>query len=185
MLTMDVFDAIEKRASIRSFIDKQLTDKELDTILYAAERSPRIGSLDLVVLQDKEVIKRISDAAKYEMIASGGWNRSRALTKDYQPLYGAPTVILMCGHPEQPFLQTTIGITVGLMIMAATALGLGSVTVSSIRHGLHSAVGPELKKLIGLSQTEEVILCLAIGTTDKQKGHEMKGAAKNNVRLIR
>lgn len=182
---MDVFEAIEKRASIRSFKDEQITDKALEAILYAAERCPRIGSLDIIVLQDKEKISAISEAAKRAMIASGGWNRSRAQTSDYQPLYKAPTVILLCGNPEQPFLQTTIGIAVGMMIMAATSIEIGSVTVSSIRHGFCGPEGPALKKRIGLSGGEEVILSLAVGYTDDPKEHEMKGAARNNVRIMK
>jgi len=182
---MDVFEAIEKRTSIRSFIDQQITDKELEAILHAAERCPRIGSLDIIVLQDNKIIKCISDAAKRAMIDSGGWNSSRAQTPGYNPLYEAPTVIMMCGNSSQPFLQTTIGIAVGMMIMAATALGLGSVTVSSIRHGFSGADGPELKKLIGLAKSEEVMLSLAIGYTVNAKAYEMKGAAKNNVRILK
>jgi nitroreductase len=68
------------------------------------------------------------------MISGGGWNRSRAMTPGYQPLYGAPTVIMICGRKDNPFDQVTTGIAVGMMILAATALGLGSVTVSSVRH---------------------------------------------------
>ncbi len=180
---MDVFEAIEKRASVRSFKEGQITDKELEAILHAADRCPRIGSLEIIVLQDKAKIKMISDAAKSEMIDSGGWNSSRAQTPGYNPLYEAPTVIMMCGNPGQPFLQTTIGIAAGMMILAATALGLGSVTVSSIRHGFSGVDGPELKKLIGL--TKEVVLSLAVGYTEDAKAHEMKGAARNNVRIIK
>jgi nitroreductase len=88
---MDVFDAIEKRASIRSFKNEQITESELQAILRAAERAPRIGSLDILVLQDKQKIRQISDAAKRAMIESGGWNSMRAKTPGYQPLYEAPS----------------------------------------------------------------------------------------------
>ena len=182
---MDVFEAIEKRTSIRSFRAAQITDEELVTILRAAERCPRIGNLDILVLQDAETITAVSETAKNEMIAGGGWNRSRAQTAGYSPLYGAPTVIMLYGHPQQPFLQTTVGIAAGMMILAATALGLGSVTVSSIRHGLGGPHGGALKKRLGLASGEEVILSLAVGYTDDPRVHEMKGAAKNSVRYIR
>jgi nitroreductase len=63
---MDVFEAIDRRESIRSFLDKQITDKELEAILHAAERSPRIGGLDILVLQDAEryASYRIQPSAK-------------------------------------------------------------------------------------------------------------------------
>jgi nitroreductase len=182
---MDVFEAIEKRASIRSFKAAQLTDRELAAILRAAERGPRIGSLDILVLQDAGTIRAVSDAAKSEMLAGGGWNASRARTAGYNPLYEAPTVIVLHGNPQQPFLQTTAGIAAGMMILAATALGVGSVTVSSIRHGLNGPRGGELKKRLGLAADEDVILALAVGYPDDPKAHEMKGAGKNNVRYIR
>jgi len=182
---MDVFQAIEKRTSIRSFKEEQITDAELQAILHAAERCPRIGSLDIVVLQDREKIRLISDAAKRGMIASGGWNKSRAQTDGYSPLYGAPTVIMMCGRPEQPFLQLTVGIAVGMMIMAATALEIGSVTVSSVRHGFGGPEGPELRKLLGLPEGHQPLLSLALGYVKDPAAYEMKGAVKNNIRYIR
>jgi nitroreductase len=182
---MDVLEAIEKRTSIRSFREEQLKGGDLEAILHAAERCPRIGSLDILVLQNGEIIQRLSDAAKRGMIASGGWNKSRAQTGGYSPLYGAPTAIMLCGRPEQPFLQLTIGIAVGMMILTATALGLGSVTVSSTRHGFGGPEGQELNKLLGLNDGQQVILTLAVGYTNDPHAHEMKGAAPNNVRYIR
>ena len=182
---MDVFKAIEKRASTRSFNEEQIKDSELESILYAAERCPRIGSLDILVLQDREKSQRISDIAKEEMIAAGGWVRGRAQTPGYNPLYKAPTVIMMCGNPEQPFLQITIGIATGLMIMAATALGIGSVTVSSIRHGFFSAKGKALYDMLGMGGGSQVLLSLAVGYVDDPTLHEMKGASPNKVRIIR
>jgi nitroreductase len=92
---------------------------------------------------------------------------------------------MMCGNPRDPFLQTTIGIAIGMMILAATALGLGSVTVSSIRHGLNGPEGEALRKLIGLAGYEDVLLSLAVGYTDDPTKHEMKGAAKNNIRITK
>ena len=182
---MDVFEAIEKRESIRSFTDRQITDEELQSILHAAERGPRIGGLDIVVLQNIEKIKLISDTAKREMIRGGGWNKSRAMTHGYNPLYGAPTVIMFCGRNSNPFDQVTTGIAVGMMIMAATSLGLGSVTVSSIRHAFDGPEGPVLKSMLGLTRSDDIILSLAVGYTDDPKAHVMKGASTNNVRYIR
>ncbi|MBN2038500.1 MAG: nitroreductase family protein [Spirochaetes bacterium] len=182
---MDVFEAIEKRTSIRSFREEQIKDSELELILHAAERCPRIGSLDIIVLQDREKIAKISDAAKEAMIAAGGWVRGRAQTPGYNPLYKAPTVIMLYGRPGQPFLETTTGIATGMMIMAATALGLGSVTVSSIRHGFSSPKGKELYDMLGLSRGEEVLLSLSVGYTDDPTLHEMKGSSRNNVAIVR
>ena len=182
---MEVFEAIEKRTSIRSFKEKQITDKELEALLHAADRGPRIGSLNILAVQSAEIIRAVSDAAKSEMLAGGGWNSARARTADYNPLYRAPTVLMLCGNPAEPFLQTTVGIAVGMMILAATSLGLGSVTVTSIRHGLNGPQGGVLRKLLGLKGGQEVILSLAVGYTDVPKAHEMKAAAKNSVQYIR
>ena len=119
------------------------------------------------------------------MIQGGGWNRSRAMTTGYHPLYHAPAVIMIYGRHGNPFDHVTTGIAVGMMILAATSLGLGSVTVSSIRHAFDGPDGPALKGLIGLSRSEDIILSLAIGYTDDPKAHVMKGASKNNVRYVR
>lgn len=182
---MDVFEAIEKRESIRSFTDEQLTDAELSSILRAAERCPRIGSLSIIVLQSREKIDEISAVSKTAMIQSGGWNRSRAQTPGYEPLYGAPTVIMICGYPGDQFELMTTGLAMGMMVMAATALGLGSVTVSSIRHGFGGFKGEELRKLAGISRGMEPLLSLAVGHTRDRRAHEMKGASKNSVKIVK
>lgn len=182
---MDVFETIEKRASIRSFKPEQITEEALDKILHAAERAPRIGSLSIVVLQNGEVIRSVSDSAKRAMLDGGGWNRSRAQTPGYNPLYGAPTVIMLCGNPRDHFEVLTTGIAMGMMVLAATGLGLGSVTVSSIRHAFTGPDGPALRRQLGLRDGEEVLLSLAVGIPDDPKAHEMKGAGPNSIRYIR
>ena len=104
---MEVMDAIRQRESFRSFKNEQISDEELKKLIYAAERAPRIGSIELIVLQNKEKIAAISDATKDEMLANGGWNRMRAQTPDYNPLYRAPTVIMFVGYKGEPFISET------------------------------------------------------------------------------
>lgn len=182
---MEVMEAIKRRESYRSFKEEPISDEELKKLLYAAERAPRIGSVEIIVLQDKEKIAALSDATKEAMIASGGWNRMRASTPDYNPLYKAPTVIMFVGYSSEPFISETVGLAAGMMVMAATDMGLGSITVSSIRRGFNGPKGSELKKSMEMGQNKDLILAVCVGYKDKSHYLEFKGASHNIVKYVR
>lgn len=182
---MEVMEAIKRRESFRSFQEDQITDEELKKLLYAAERGPRIGSLEIIVLQDREKIAAISDATKEEMLANGGWNSMRARTPDYNPFYKAPTVILFVGYKGEPFLSETVGLAAGMMVLAATDMDLGCITVTSVRHGFNGPKGRELRRSIELGAGKDFVLAVCVGHKNKPHYLEMKGAARNQVRIIK
>ncbi|MCD4666977.1 nitroreductase family protein, partial [archaeon] len=55
---MDVLNAIEKRFSCRSYIDKKIPEKHITTILDAAIKAPNAGNLQVwrfVIVAEEEI----------------------------------------------------------------------------------------------------------------------------------
>lgn len=122
---METFDAIEKRSSIRGYKDEQISDDELQKVLSVANKAPNAGPYYVTVIQDKDLLKEINDKTKEMMLASEGFMKERASMEGYEPLYGAPTVIVLSA-PETPFTQINVACSATTMILAATDLGLGT-----------------------------------------------------------
>ena len=64
---MEYSELMKKRTSSRAFAERQLTGEELDRILEAGMRAPvgsnRYGDLHLTVVEDREILRRLSEAA--------------------------------------------------------------------------------------------------------------------------
>jgi len=182
---MDVLQAIEIRSSIRSFKQEQISDEELNILIKAADRAPRNGSLHLTVLQNREIIAKISEDAKQAMLSEGGWVRSRASEKGYQPLYNAPTVFLITDYGINKYSLLTAGLTAQNIIMAATAIGLGSCFITSVSRAFDGKYCVENKKSINIPSEQEVICAVVVGYPAEVDEHQFKGAGKAIVNHIK
>lgn len=127
---METLEAINKRKSIRAYKDEQITKEELDTIIGVANKAPNAGPFQVSVIQNKEFLSEINDKTKEFMLNSEGFMRQRASIPGYEPLYGAPTLIVISA-PEDPFSQINVSASATTMILAATDLGLATCYVVS------------------------------------------------------
>lgn len=139
---MDALDALMTRRSVRKFQDRQIPDELLDRIITAGMYAP--SALDLqpwgfVVVQDQDVLNRISDYCKPIMIngmqhAKGGISEaflSMLKGEGYSIYYHAPTVIMVCGKIHNRFKEVDCTICAENMMLAAHALGIGSCWIGS------------------------------------------------------
>lgn len=127
---METLDAIKKRKSIRAYEDKQINDDDLKVITDVANSAPNAGPFQITVIQNQDFLKEINDKTKESMLNTAGFMRERASIPGYEPLYGAPTLILLSA-PESPFTQINVAAAATTMILAATDLGLATCYVVS------------------------------------------------------
>ena len=92
---------------------------------------------------------------------------------------------MFVGYSSEPFISETVGLAAGMMVMAATDMGLGSITVSSIRRGFNGPKGSELKKSMEMGQNKDLILAVCVGYKDKSHYLEFKGSSHNIVKYVR
>lgn len=133
---MDVFEAIRTRRSIRRFADRPVEDEKIQGILEAARQSPSWANMQcwkFIVVRDSGIKAKISDLSYVESFFNPLGYKANPAKKG---LGEAPAVIVACADPSQSgnihgqsYYLTDIGIAAQSLMLAARALGLGSVFV--------------------------------------------------------
>lgn len=125
---METMKTIATRQSCRAYTEEQITEKELQTILEAANAAPvgmgKYDEIKLTVIQKKDVI------AKIDNVVSDFFGNAEII-----PTYGAPTIILISAEKtadsQNAVAYCNAACIVENMALAATELGLGSVYLFS------------------------------------------------------
>jgi nitroreductase len=154
---MDLFEAIEKRRSIRKYQPKPVTEKDLKRILEAGRLAPSGGNRQpwyFIVVRDVETKKALSIASNNQKFIAD-----------------ADTIVVALGDPGVPtktpykLATTRVGykqdpmIAVEHMILAATALGYGTCWIGAFTE-------EEVKKILMVPDNLVVIALLPIGIPD-------------------
>ena len=133
---MDAIEAIGSRRSVRKFTDRAVEPEKLQTVLEAVRLSPSWANMQccrLIVVQDAAVKEKMSDLSNVEaFFAPRGYKTNPA----QDALAQAPVVIVACADPAhsgdlrgQKYYLTDVGIASENLMLAAHAVGLGSVFV--------------------------------------------------------
>ncbi len=125
---MEFFQLIQKRHSIRAFVDKPVDRSLLSQILQAANQAPSAGNLQAYE------IYQVEDLVQRTGLARGA--------KGQEFIVQAPVALVFCAHPARSegryhqrgvnlysIQDATIACTFAML--AATDLGLGSVWVGA------------------------------------------------------
>ncbi len=156
---MDLFEAIEKRRSIRKFKETPILETDLKKILEAGRLAPSGGNRQpwyFIVVTDKEKKRALSEAA----------NNQKFIEK-------AGVIVVALGNPKAtpaklpyttpstriPHIQDPM-IAVEHMILAATALGYGTCWIGAFNE-------ESVKKILNIPEDLDVIAMLPIGVPDE------------------
>lgn len=116
---MELFEAIEKRFSNRKYLDKQISNEDLNKILKAGMQAPigrgKYEDMHITVIQNKDLLNEISGLA------------------DRSVFYNAPTLVIISAHDDGHGLDKENSACVAMnMLLAATALNLGSIYLNLV-----------------------------------------------------
>lgn len=143
---METFKALTSRKSVRTYTKTAVDRDAVEKIVLAGQKAPNAGPFHITVITDADLLKEINDTTLTAMKNSGNeFLMSRAELDGYQPLYGAPVLILLSA-PDEGYGKVNTACVATYMTIAATALGLGSCYVVSPVFGLN-ATKEILKKL--------------------------------------
>jgi nitroreductase len=141
--TLAVLDAIYQRRAHRSYTARMVSKETVQALLDAAVQAPSAMNHQpwaFLVIQNKNLLKRISDAAKSRIMASAAW--AKDLEHKHIPLddpqfdifYGASTLIVICTTEAEGFCPEGDCYLAGQNLMlAAQALGLGTCPIGFAR----------------------------------------------------
>lgn len=152
--TNETLEIIKSRRTCRQFLDKQITEEELNYVLEAGLYAPsglNRQSPKFIVVQDKEVIVELSK------INTQIWG------KGDDGFYKAPTVIvvLSCEKILHTY-QLDAMCCVQNMLIAAESIGLGAGCISRAKQEFETEYGQGLLRKLGIDTdfvgVEHVIL---------------------------
>ncbi len=138
----NVFEAILARRSVRSYRPDQLDRNTVQTLLEAAVRAPTAMHEEpwaFVVVQNHSLLQRLSDQAKPIFVEEARHRTSQGVRHsfdhfnrpDFNIFHGADTLIIICAKPSSPFVAADCWLAAENLMLAATAIGLGSCVIGS------------------------------------------------------
>lgn len=173
---MDFFEALSTRRSIRSYQERPIEEEKLHAVLEAVRASPSWANGQcwrIVVVRDAETKRGLSELSYLEsFFAPKGYKTNPAM----KALAQAPAVIVLCADPEksgvvrgQDYYLADCGIAAQSLMLAARALGLGSVFVGIFQE-------EPLRDLLGIPENIRVVGLFPLGypAEEKKEGPKRK-----------
>jgi nitroreductase len=157
---MDVIEAIQKRRSIRQYLDKEIPEETLKAILECARIAPSAGN------RQPWVFVAVKTKATKDLLMAAAGN---------QPALGqAPVVVVVCADPEVAgaryedrgrtlycFQDTSAAIE--NMMLAAVSLGLGTCWVGAFKE-------TEVRKALDLPSNLRPVAMFPLGYPNQERG---------------
>jgi len=166
----NLFETILARRSVRAYAPDKLDRNTIQTLLAAAVRAPTAMHEEpwaFVVVQNRQVLKQLSDRAKPLFIErlhrshpTGGHAIDTFANPDFNIFHNAGTLIVLCAKPSGPFVEADCWLAAENLMLAACAIGLGSCVIGSCVAALNL---PEVKAELGIPAEFNVVAPIIVG----------------------
>lgn len=175
---LSALDAIFMRRSVRAYAPQQLDESTVRALLDAAVQAPTAMHAEpwaFVVVQDRAMLKRLSDRAKgswakdaahyRDLHVPGDAVAARAFAEqfaspDFCVFYDAGTLVVICARRMGPFVAADCWLAAENLILAACALGLGTCCIGSAIPVLNS---PDVKAELGIPAEVQAVVPIIVG----------------------
>ena len=159
---MNVSEAIARRKSVRAYLNQPVPTGDLEKIIESGRWAPNAGPFHISVVRNAELLQMINDRTHDAMVHSGNeFLQQRASLPGYQPLYGAPVLILLSGPVDAPHRAFNTALAAENMILEATGLGLGSCYMVSPTLALNGRANRNLAQEAGIPE-DHILQCAVI-----------------------
>ena len=165
-----VFEAILARRSVRAYAPIEVGRKAVQTLLEAAVRAPTAMHQEpwaFVIVQDKPLLKQLSDLAKPLLIErlhrthpNGGDALDIFANPDFNIFHDAGTLIVIGTKSSGHFIEADCWLAAENMMLAACSIGLGSSVIGSAVATLNV---PEVKAKIGIPAEFNAVAPIIVG----------------------
>lgn len=178
-LERGTLETIYHRRAVRSYKPDKLDESMIRKLLDAAVQAPTAMHLEpwaFVVIQDRELLARLSDKAKilaqaelearhHDLLKAPGVSAaSDHLTLLTNPqfniFYDAGTLIVVCAKPLGRFVTADCWLAAENLMLAASALGLGTCCIGFAIPALNA---PEVKREVGIPADVTAVAPIIVG----------------------
>lgn len=161
---MEVSEAILARKSVRAYLDKPVLTDHLERIIEAGRWAPNAGPFQISVIRDAALRQKINDRTLDAMVHSGNqFLQQRASLPGYQPLYGAPVLILLSGPADAPYSSINAALVAENMLLEATGRGYGSCFLVSPTLALNGKDNRDLAQEAGIPANHALHCAVIVG----------------------
>jgi len=175
---LSALDVIYTRRSVRSYRTQGLDRATIRGLIDAAVQAPTASHLEpwaFVVVQDRAMLKSYSDRARQVLADAvtvdpdaGTIVDPRAAqavpaqlaSPDFDVFYAAPVLIVICGRRGGAFVEADCWLAAANLMLAATAMGLGTCCIAS---ALPVLTSPDVRRELLIPDSHEVVAAIAIG----------------------
>lgn len=163
--------AISGRCSVRDFRPDKLDRKLIERLLRAAVWAPtgiQQEPCAFVVVQDRAVLRRISDRAKPSFldemqrayVQRTGHGTNIFAEPEFNIFYNAGTLILLCGLTHAPFVLADCWLAAENILLAAYAAGLGTCLIGAAVGALNEE---QSKRELNIPASHTVVVPIIVG----------------------
>lgn len=167
---MDFKELLEKRRSVRDFEDKAVSldlIKELIADSIKAPNASNLQSWKFIVVNNREMMKRISDASKKTIIAGIEKDPNSPMkgyleilkNESFNVFYNAPCLVAVVGRLKGATIATDCALAAAYFMLSAANKGLGTCFVAQGAE----ARDPELLQEIGLPEGYRIWAPIILG----------------------
>lgn len=153
-----VLEVIEKRSSIRGYLEQEISEEELSFILNAGLQAPTATNrqeIHFTVCKGNDPVLAELEAEK---------NRLRRITAaEHNFYYEAPVVIFLSAENGFRWSSVDAGIAVENMSLAAASLGLGSLIIGCVYDACHGEKKDYFETQLQFPEGYEFQIALAVG----------------------
>ena len=150
----EFLDLLLTRRSVRAYKPDPVPEALLEEVLRAGTYAPTGGG------RQSPVLVAVTDKAARDEISR---LNAAVMGKDTDPYYGAPVLVLALADPASSTWVEDASCALENMMLAAHALGLGSVWVHREREIFDSEAGKALLRAWGLPETLRGVGSIALG----------------------
>jgi len=166
-----ILKAIHSRHSVRSYAATPVDAAAVETLLEAAVRAPT-AMLEqpwaFVVVQNRQILKQLSEQAKPLFVEEARHRNAQGashsfehfMRPDFDIFYGAGTLVIICARQISPFVPADCWMAAENLMLAATALGLGSCVIGSAVAALNIR---KVKAELGIPEEYSAIVPIIVG----------------------
>jgi len=141
---MDVFEAVQKRHSTRTYESTSVPEEKLERILEAARLAPSAGNIQpwhFIIVKSREKRETLAKSGRY----------ARFLAE-------SPIVVVGCGDQKASpnWYKVDVSIAMQNMVLTATGEGLGTCWIGSFNEN-------QVRRLLKIPDNLRVIALMALG----------------------